>query len=150
MVTVEAPVAVAVRPSTGQVMAVGVGAGLLRFRDGQKIGVRGSLDVAPVRVRAEQFLGRDNKTKPFVSLQLGPFQFLGYKARSRRDDAVEAMVDLLDGRNARVVLPENVFAQPGSVLTGAISWSRRHGWRSPYRLASVSVWRPREAMETAA
>jgi hypothetical protein len=138
-VLVEGPVA-GFDSSAGRITS-GVGASLLRQREGRQLVVIGRLEFAPVRLVLEKVMTRE-KARPVVSLRLGPFLFDGYRRSSRHSGLPEAEAVLLDGQRLRVVLPENVFAQPGTCLEATLSWSQRHGWRSPHRLSNVSVWRP--------
>jgi hypothetical protein len=136
--TVEGPVAEASSES-GHVI-VGSGAMLLRFAIGQQVAAIGHLCFAPVRLEVAKVMGRQN-ARQVVSLPFGPFLFVGYR-RSPRGNNPEADIALLTGERLRVMLPENVFAAPGSYLTASLAWSRRHGWRSPYRLINIAAWRP--------
>lgn len=141
-VTVEGPVAVAATEAGS--VTTGVGAELFRFPEGRVVAVRGEVAFAPVRVLLNQVTPRRDarSARPIALLSIGPFRVTGYRRQSNRSARPEAEIEMLDGQQLRAVFPENVFASPGSFLCARLAWSRKHGYRSPLRLADVSPWRP--------
>lgn len=121
----------------------GLGASLLRWNEGDKIGVSGDLKFGPVRIRIDRVFRR-NDVKPMMQLPLGVFKFLGYRTNNRSADHLEATIELLDGRGLRVVMPDNLFVGAGSYLQGSLGWDYSRGFRAPYRLTNVVAWRPVE------